>query len=125
MEELCRRIKTVSDNRCTVAIVTNGKNLRPLIENHYKCIDIAALSIDSADDNINVDLGRIRPGYGYAPKILELGRVVKSKGIRLKLNISCQPAHSCGFVQRLPESEPVHACLAAVGAHMMTSYSPA
>ena len=84
--ELCRRIKTVSDNRCTVSIVTNGKNLRPLIENHYKCIDIVALSIDSADDNINVDLGRTRPGYCYAPKILELGRLVKSKGIRLKLN---------------------------------------
>ncbi|MCY3788913.1 MAG: viperin family antiviral radical SAM protein [Gemmatimonadetes bacterium] len=83
---LCERIKRRSRGRCAVSLVTNGARLGPLLEDWAEWIDWVALSIDSADDSTNADLGRTRAGRPYAPVMLELGAAAKRRGVRLKCN---------------------------------------
>lgn len=80
---LCERIKTRSQGRCAVSLVTNGSRLRPLMEKWARWIDWVALSVDSANDDTNVIVGRTREGKPYAGEMLRLGELARRLGIRL------------------------------------------
>ncbi|MDE0046751.1 MAG: viperin family antiviral radical SAM protein [bacterium] len=83
---LCERIKTRSQGRCAVSLVTNGARLEPLLEGWAEWIDWVALSVDSSDDRVNVALGRTRENRPYASRMLELGGAARKRGVRVKCN---------------------------------------
>ncbi len=117
---LCRRIKTRSEGRCAVSLVTNGKRLRPLMEEWGRWIDWVALSVDSADDGTNLIVGRTRQGEPYARKMLELGDQARRLEIRLKCNTVVSRFNAqedmCGFMRQLaPERWKILQMLPVVG----------
>lgn len=66
------------------SVVTNGARLRRLLDSHASCLDWAGLSVDSAEEAVEVALGRGR-GH-HVRRAIELADAVRSHGIRLKLN---------------------------------------
>lgn len=83
---LCRRIKERSRGKCAVSIVSNGYDLPLLIEESAEWIDWAALSLDSGDDRVNAAIGRTKPGIPYVEGMLELGEMLRSRGVGVKCN---------------------------------------
>ena len=83
---LCRRIKERSRDGCSVSIVSNGFGLRPLIDGSGQWIDWVALSLDSGDDDVNVDIGRTQKGVPCVEKVLEHGDLLRSRGVGVKCN---------------------------------------
>jgi len=84
--DLCRRIKERSRGKCAVSIVSNGYDLQSLIEGSAEWIDWAALSLDSGDDRVNAAIGRTKPGIAYVKEMLELGEMLRSRGVGVKCN---------------------------------------
>ena len=83
---LCKRIKTRSQGRCAVSLVTNGARLESLLESSAEWIDWVALSVDSGDDGVNAVLGRTSKNRPYAPRMLELAAVARKRSVRIKCN---------------------------------------
>ena len=83
---LCERIKKRSRGNCAVSVVSNGRRLQELIENWGQRIDWVALSLDSGDDQVNVQLGRARKDDPYTSEMLKLGDVLRNHGVRVKCN---------------------------------------
>lgn len=67
-----------------VSLVTNGTRLPRLLESHATDIDLVGLSVDSAREDVNRQLGRGRGNH--VEQTLRLARQVHSLGIRLKVN---------------------------------------
>lgn len=117
---LCKRIKTRSQNRCAVSLVTNGSRLRPLMEEWGCWIDWVALSVDSGVDRTNVIVGRTREEKQYVPDMLALGEQARHLGIRLKCNTvvsQCNKQENmCGFIRQLkPERWKLLQMLPVIG----------
>lgn len=68
----------------TTSIVTNGSKLAKVIEEVGDNLDFVTLSVDSADERIQQDLGRGRGDH--VAKTMKLAALVRERGIRLKVN---------------------------------------
>jgi radical S-adenosyl methionine domain-containing protein 2 len=68
----------------TTCVVTNGERLRPLIERHAASLDWVGLSVDSADEDVCVRLGR--GTGGHVRRSIQLSELTHERGIGLKLN---------------------------------------
>ncbi|MCC7072537.1 MAG: radical SAM protein [Deltaproteobacteria bacterium] len=68
----------------TCSIVTNGAQLEPLLRAHADALDWVGLSVDSADEAVQRQLGR--GGGTHVARSIELGRLARSLGVRVKLN---------------------------------------
>lgn len=77
--------KVAHDLGMTISITTNGSLLtQSMIETHNNYIDWIALSVDSADDAIEKELGR---GKGqHVEHSIRVADLIHSAGIRLKIN---------------------------------------
>ncbi len=65
-------------------VVTNGHRLAELLDGHAQALDWVGLSIDSADEGVQAELGR---GQGdHVARAVALADRCRSLGIRLKLN---------------------------------------
>lgn len=84
--DLCRRIKERSRGGCAVSIVSNGFRLRPLIEGSAQWLDWVALSLDSGDDRVNIDIGRTKRDVPYVENMLALADVLRGHGVGVKCN---------------------------------------
>jgi len=68
----------------TTCVVSNGERLQQIMERHTETLDWIGLSVDSAREDINQELGR---GTGdHVRRSLELAAEAHRRGIRLKLN---------------------------------------
>lgn len=68
----------------TTCIVSNGERLRPIIVQHGASLDWVGLSVDTADEDIGVQLGR---GSGaHVARSIELAQLARDHDIRVKLN---------------------------------------
>lgn len=80
--DLATLIELVRDQGGVASIVTNGTGLPRLLQQCRP--DIVGLSIDSASDAVNKQLGR---GHGdHASRAKVLAALVHDKGLRLKIN---------------------------------------
>eukprot|EP01023_Acetabularia_acetabulum_P024575 TRINITY_DN236_c0_g1_i1.p3 TRINITY_DN236_c0_g1~~TRINITY_DN236_c0_g1_i1.p3 ORF type:complete len:318 (-),score=41.46 TRINITY_DN236_c0_g1_i1:373-1326(-) len=68
----------------TVSIVSNGSYLNQVLDTHADCIDWVGLSVDSADEAVQAELGR--GGGDHVRKSLELFDRLKELDIKTKLN---------------------------------------
>lgn len=66
------------------SLVTNGERLAALIDSHGEFIDWVGLSVDSASELVGKALGRGRGGH--VARSLQLFDLMRSRGIRAKLN---------------------------------------
>lgn len=68
----------------TSSVVTNGERLEPLLREHAHALAWVGLSVDSGDEDTQRLLGR---GYGtHVTRSIELARLARSLGCRVKLN---------------------------------------
>lgn len=68
----------------TTCVVSNGERLRTIIEHHAASLDWVGLSVDSADEDVCVRLGR--GAGGHVRRSIELAALARARGIRIKLN---------------------------------------
>jgi radical S-adenosyl methionine domain-containing protein 2 len=66
------------------SVVTNGSRLGRLLERHARDLDWAGLSVDSADEGVEVALGRSRGGH--VARAIDLADRARAVGVRVKLN---------------------------------------
>lgn len=77
-------IETAHDLGLTTCVVSNGERLQPIIERHAASLDWIGLSVDSADEGVCARLGR--GTGGHVRRSIELARLARERGIRIKLN---------------------------------------
>jgi radical S-adenosyl methionine domain-containing protein 2 len=100
------------------SVVTNGFKLDPLLDAHAADLDWVGLSVDSADEAVEVELGRSRGDH--VRKSLGLADRCRSEGVRVKLNtvvtaLNCREDMSA-FVRRFqPERWKVFQVLPMAG----------
>ena len=73
----------------TTSIVTNGSRItQEWLDDLEGCLDIIALSIDSVNQDVQYRIGRFVKGEAPidAQHYIEMGRWIKDRGIRLKVN---------------------------------------
>lgn len=68
----------------TVSLITNGARLEHLLDTQASDLDWVGLSVDSADEGVQAELGRGRGGH--VARSLELAARVRACGLRSKLN---------------------------------------
>lgn len=68
----------------TTCVVSNGTRLQPLIERHAASLDWIGLSVDSAQEDVCVRLGR--GTGGHVSRSVTLARLGRERGIQIKLN---------------------------------------
>ena len=88
LPELVRYAKSLG---LDTSIVTNGSRLdAEYLDGLAGYLDIIALSIDSVDAETQRKIGRVERGRGKEPiserRYLELGEMIRERGIRLKVN---------------------------------------
>ena len=82
--DLPRLLRVAHGSGVTTAIVSNGAKLRAVIEAAPGAVDWVGLSLDSADETVQKELGR---GHGsYVRDTVALFDFVRERGIRTKLN---------------------------------------
>lgn len=81
---LPRLLRVAAQLGLTTAIVSNGARLRSVLDECPDAVSWVALSVDSADEVIQRELGRGEGGY--VGKSVEIFDDVRARGIRTKLN---------------------------------------
>jgi radical S-adenosyl methionine domain-containing protein 2 len=100
------------------SVVTNGFKLDPLLDTNAADLDWVGLSVDSADEDVEVELGRSRGDH--VRRSVELADRCRSGGVRVKLNtvvtaLNCREDMSA-FVRRFqPERWKVFQVLPMAG----------
>lgn len=70
----------------TTSVITNGHRLEQLLRSCSDALDWVGLSVDTADEGVQVALGRSREGYDYVRRSIAHSERCRALGIRLKLN---------------------------------------
>lgn len=86
LPESIRRAKSYG---VTTSIVTNGSRITPdWLDSLGGDLDIIALSIDCVDSSVQSRMGRVENGKGpiNAQQYLSISEMIRSRGIRLKVN---------------------------------------
>lgn len=77
-------VKHAAGEGLVTGVVTNGSRLAQLLEQHAPSLHWAALSVDSADENVQALLGRGRGGH--VARARSLASACREAGVRVKLN---------------------------------------
>jgi radical S-adenosyl methionine domain-containing protein 2 len=82
--DIGRLIRLAKSLGMTTSIVTNGRRLDALLDGHADVLDWVGLSVDSADETVQVELGR---GDGdHIARAVALADRCHALGVRVKLN---------------------------------------